>query len=215
MKTRHQLISILVAVALMLAILVPTVMAEGSNEDIRAIFSGDMAFAQIEALVSFGPRVAGTDAEKAAADYIAAEMESYGLDVEIQEFDIYSWDELSAPELDQVSPNPTNYQQGVDFQTMLYSDAGDVTAFVQPTVDIMIPPGAEPNTSTSGCEPEDFAGFTPGNIALIQRGECYYRTKAANAESAGAVGVMAEPMPCSAPSEGRASTSLWSAPPSR
>ena len=113
MKTRHQLISILVAVALMLAILVPTVMAEGSNEDIRAIFSGDMAFAQIEALVSFGPRVAGTDAEKAAADYIAAEMESYGLDVEIQEFDIYSWDELSAPELDQVSPNPTNYQQGV------------------------------------------------------------------------------------------------------
>jgi Zn-dependent M28 family amino/carboxypeptidase len=190
MKTRHQLISILVAVALMLAILVPTVMAEGSNEDIRAIFSGDMAFAQIEALVSFGPRVAGTDAEKAAADYIAAEMESYGLDVEIQEFDIYSWDELSAPELDQVSPNPTNYQQGVDFQTMLYSDAGDVTAFVQPTVDIMIPPGAEPNTSTSGCEPEDFVGFTPGSIALIQRGECYYSVKAANAENAGAVGVI-------------------------
>ena len=88
MKTRHQLISVLVAVGLILAIVVPTVLAKSSSEDIKALYEGEEAFAQIEALVAFGPRVAGTSAELAAAEYIAAEMESYGLEVEIQEFDI-------------------------------------------------------------------------------------------------------------------------------
>ena len=41
-------------------------------------------------------------------------------------------------------------------------------------------------TSTSGCEPEDFADFPEGAIALIQRGTCDFGVKAANAEAAGA-----------------------------
>jgi Zn-dependent M28 family amino/carboxypeptidase len=188
MKGRRQLITIFVAVGLMLGIVVPPALAL-KGDDIRALFLGDNAFAQIEALVGFGPRVAGTPAELAAADYIAAEMESYGLDVEIQEFGIIYFEELSDPELEQVSPNPTVYQVDTDFATMDYSGSGDVTAVVEP-VDIMIPPGGDPNTSTSGCEAADFAGFTPGNIALIQRGECYYSTKALNAQAAGAVGVI-------------------------
>ena len=106
MKTRHQLISVLVAVGLILAIAVPTVLAESSSKDIKALFDGDETFAQIEALVSFGPRVAGTSAEQEAATYIADEMESYGLEVEIQEFDIIYFEELSPPELEQVSPTP-------------------------------------------------------------------------------------------------------------
>ena len=186
MKTRRQLISVLVAVGLMLAIVVPTVLAEGPNDDIRALYSGDMAFAQIEALVSFGPRVAGTPTEKAAADYIAAEMESYGLEVEIQEFGIIYFEELSTPELEQVAPNPTEYQVDTDFATMDYSGSGDMTAILQ-AVDLDMPPTSN---STSGCEAADFAGFTAGNIALIQRGTCYYSIKALNAQNAGAVGVI-------------------------
>jgi Zn-dependent M28 family amino/carboxypeptidase len=170
----------------MLAILVPTVLAEGPNKDIRAIFSGDMAFAQIEGIVNFGPRVAGTPAEKAAADYIAGEMESYGLEVEIQEFGIIYFEELSTPELKQVAPNPSVYQVYTDFATMDYSGSGEVTAFLQ-AVDLDMPPSSN---STSGCEPEDFTGFTPGKIALIQRGTCYYSVKAMNAQEAGAVGVI-------------------------
>jgi Zn-dependent M28 family amino/carboxypeptidase len=187
MKARHQLISILVAVGLILAIAVPTALAEShQDKDINNLFKGDKTFAQIEALVGFGPRVTGTPAELAAAEYIAAEMESYGLEVEIQEFDIIYFEELSDPELEQVTPNPTVYQVHTDFATMDYSVSGDVTASLQ-AVDLDMPPTSN---STSGCEAADFAGFTPGNIALIQRGTCYYSTKAEHAQNAGAVGVI-------------------------
>jgi len=69
---------------------------------------------------------------------------------------------------------------------MNFSGSGDVTASVQ-AVDLNIPPTGG---STSGCEAADFTGFTAGNIALIQRGHCFYSQKAQNAENAGAVGVI-------------------------
>ena len=48
MKTRAQLVSILVATGLILAILAPTTLAENpKNKDIRNLFNGDEAFAQI------------------------------------------------------------------------------------------------------------------------------------------------------------------------
>jgi Zn-dependent M28 family amino/carboxypeptidase len=46
------------------------------------------------------------------------------------------------------------------------------------------------NTSTSGCEVADFAGFPAGNIALIQRGTCSFAIKAVNAAAAGAAAVV-------------------------
>ena len=69
-----------------------------------------------------------------------------------------------------------------DFAAMTYSGSGDVTAPVQ-AVDINL---AGDRASTSGCEAADFAGFTPGNIALIQRGTCFFRVKVDNAAAAGA-----------------------------
>jgi Zn-dependent M28 family amino/carboxypeptidase len=189
MKTRYFWISILMAMFLILTVALPSGLAGKKSQDIQNLFDGDEAFSQIEALCDFGPRVAGTPAEQAAAGYIAAEMESYGLDVEIQEFGIFYFEELSPAELDQVSPNPTVYVEYEDFLTMTYSGSGDVTALVE-AVDIGLPPGTDPNTSNSGCEAADFAGFTPGNIALIQRGTCYYVDKALNAQAAGAVGVI-------------------------
>ena len=46
------------------------------------------------------------------------------------------------------------------------------------------------NTSTSGCEASDFAGFPDGDIALIQRGFCTFELKGENAAAAGASGVL-------------------------
>jgi hypothetical protein len=41
-----------------------------------------------------------------------------------------------------------------------------------------------------GCDAPDFAGFIPGNIAVIDRGTCSFVIKVANAEAAGAIGVV-------------------------
>lgn len=41
---------------------------------------------------------------------------------------------------------------------------------------------------TDGCQP--LIGFTPGNIALIDRGTCFFDVKAINAQNAGAVGMI-------------------------
>src|SRR5690606_22188448 len=86
---------------------------------------------------------------------------------------------------EQVSPTATTYSTPEDFSTMTYSGAGDVTAVAE-AVDTDGTPGA----STSGCEDTDFAGFTPGNIALMQRGSCAFGLKAANAAAAGAAGAI-------------------------
>ena len=186
MKTRRHALSLWIISNLCFSLLVGVAIAGPAGNDIQALYRADEVFAQEEALVSFGPRVAGGGTERVAAEYIANEMLSFGLEVEIQVFGIDYFEELSPPELEQVEPIPTTYTAGTDFATMTYSGAGDVTAAVQ-AVDLLIPPTGG---STSGCEAADFAGFAAGNIALIQRGTCTFALKAQNAEAAGAVGVV-------------------------
>ncbi|SNR49892.1 Zn-dependent amino- or carboxypeptidase, M28 family [Haloechinothrix alba] len=132
-----------------------------------------------------GTRASGTPGYDASADYVAGQLEAAGYEVTRQEFEFPFFQELSDAELEQVSPDETTYELGEDFLTMEFSGSGDVTAPVE-GVDLVLPPGDEPNTSTSGCEAADFAGFTEGNIALMQRGSCAFATKAANATDAGA-----------------------------
>jgi subtilisin family serine protease len=47
-------------------------------------------------------------------------------------------------------------------------------------------PAVAANGLAIGCTPADFAGFTPGNIALIDRGTCNVSAKIFNAQNAGA-----------------------------
>lgn len=136
-----------------------------------------------------GVRTSGFPGYDASVDYVVAQLTSYGYNVTVQEFDFDYFEELSPSELEQTAPGAVTYGYLVDFFTMDYSGTGDVTATVQ-AVDLVLPPGPTANTSTSGCEAADFAGFTPGNIALIQRGTCGFAVKAANAEAAGASGVI-------------------------
>ena len=186
MKHRNFVFNMVVALCMAVFFSIPAANAKPASNDIKALFNGDQAFFQVQALTDFGPRVAGSPAELSAAEYIADEMWNFGLDVEIQEFAIDYFEELSPPELEQIAPVATTYVAGVDFATMTYSGSGDVTAPVQ-AVDLAIPPTGG---STSGCEAADFAGFVAGNIALIQRGTCAFAVKAQNAEAAGAVGVI-------------------------
>lgn len=123
---------------------------------------------------------------QASADYVVGLLEPAGYEVTIQPFDFAFVDELSPSELDRVSLDPKAFENGTDFATMLYSGAGDVPAQLE-AVDVVMPPTGG---STSGCEASDFAGLTPGNVALIQRGTCTFQTKAQNAEAAGASAVI-------------------------
>lgn len=42
-----------------------------------------------------------------------------------------------------------------------------------------------------GCETGDFAALRDGDVALVERGECFFRDKALNAQRAGAAGALA------------------------
>jgi Zn-dependent M28 family amino/carboxypeptidase len=137
-----------------------------------------------------GTRAAGTAGYDASVQYIVDRAEAAGYEVSLDEFTyVASFSEGSAPELEEIAPVPQVFVPGTrpafDGDFVSFTGTGEVTAPVQ-GIDLVLPPGTDPNTSTSGCEVEDFAGFTPGNIALIQRGTCPYVQKAAMAQDAGA-----------------------------
>jgi Zn-dependent M28 family amino/carboxypeptidase len=136
-----------------------------------------------------GNRVGGSAAFEASASYVVSELVAAGFQPQSQYFTFPYNADRSPAVLQQVSPTAVTYVDGVDFQTMTYSPNGDVTAPVT-AVDLVIPPVGTDNGNTSGCEAADFAGFPPGNIALIQRGTCTFAIKAANAAAAGASAVL-------------------------
>jgi Zn-dependent M28 family amino/carboxypeptidase len=146
-----------------------------------------------------GNRAAATIGYDASAEYVADRLDDAGYRVRFKPFDYPTWRENSTPLLEQTEPTPTTYTPGtadddddpdVDFITFEFSGSGNVTAQVIPTNDIVIPPGPTADSSSSGCESTDFPAETEGNIALIQRGTCTFVQKLANAEEAGAVGVI-------------------------
>jgi Zn-dependent M28 family amino/carboxypeptidase len=133
-----------------------------------------------------GTRASGTSGYNDSRDYVVERMERAGYAVTVQPFDFFVFQEEGPSTLEQTAPGSVAYVEDTDFAPTDHSEPGNVTAAVTP-IDIQLGLG---NTSTSGCEPGDFAGFTAGNIALIQRGTCTFELKAENAAAAGAVGVV-------------------------
>jgi len=129
-----------------------------------------------------GNRAAGTAGYDESADYVAKKLENSGFDVEMQAFEFPYFFELAPSLVEQVSPDEVTYES----VTMTYSGTGDITGAVVPTNDVIIPPLPDPG-STSGCEPEDFEPADPvePQVALIQRGTCFFIDKALNAQAAG------------------------------
>ena len=123
--------------------------------------------------------------------YVSEALSLAGYLVDVQVFPFTYFEDTTPPELQQIAPADVTYPPNdpAGFATTTYSGSGEVTATVE-GVDLVLPPAPDANTSTSGCEPEDFAGFTAGNIALLQRGACTFFLKAFNAQEAGASGVI-------------------------
>jgi Zn-dependent M28 family amino/carboxypeptidase len=133
-----------------------------------------------------GNRFSGFAGFNASVDYVVDTLEASGYTPVVQAFDYLAFEVAGPSALQQVAPNQITYVEGTDFGAITQTDPGDVTAAVTP-VDLQLGVG---NTSTSGCEAADFAGFPAGNIALLQRGTCTFELKAENAAAAGAIGIV-------------------------
>jgi len=189
----------LVLTVLMVAI-VPTAFADNGTDSsalraavtVAGIRAHQQQFQNFANADPDGTRVAGLPGHDASAAYVAAQATAAGYTVTMQPFSYELFQEFATPILDRTLPTFFSYPANdlAGFATMVYSGSNNVTALVIPTNDIVIPPGPVPSTSNSGCEASDFPTAVSGNIALVQRGTCFFSVKAANALAAGAVGVI-------------------------
>ncbi len=137
-----------------------------------------------------GDRAAGRPGYAASVDYVVAQLRGAGYDPEVQEFTFDYFEENS--ELKRLSPNPRTFANGTDFLRNRFDSGtpeGSATGALEP-VDLVLNPAGPPNSSSSGCEAGDFAGFPAGSVALVQRGTCGFAVKALNAQAAGASAVV-------------------------
>ena len=199
---RRAALAVLVILGLVAAQATPAV-AHGSPVDesrslrrsvtVAKIRQHQLALQQI-ADANGGTRAVGTPGYDASVDYIAAKARAAGYRVTLDEFTyVAEFTEGSPPVLEETAPEPQVFVPGTrpafDGDFVTFTGTGDVTAAVQ-AIDLVVPPGPAPNTSTSGCEVEDFAGFVAGNVALMQRGTCPYVQKAELAQEAGASAIV-------------------------
>jgi Zn-dependent M28 family amino/carboxypeptidase len=134
-----------------------------------------------------GNRVGGSAAYDLSRDYVMARMEAAGYDVSLHEFEFLYNADATPPTLQQVTPTPTTYVDGPDYQTMTFSGSIDTTTRAVWAVDLVLPQAPGPGATTSGCDDADFAGMPVGSIALMQRGFCTFGMKTDNAIAHGAV----------------------------
>jgi Zn-dependent M28 family amino/carboxypeptidase len=131
-----------------------------------------------------GTRAAGFPGYDASVAYVKDTLEAAGYEVVLDPFDFTF---VPPATLQQTAPIVADYETGA----FSGSGFGTVTGPVIP-VDLALGNSAwpaDPSTSTSGCEASDFDGLDfsgPNDIALTQRGACFFSVKAANAEAAGA-----------------------------
>jgi hypothetical protein len=129
-----------------------------------------------------GTRAAGTDGYDDSVDYVAGLLREAGYEVTLDPVEItFNFPAV----LRQLTPVQAEYETGV----FTGSGSGEVEGNVIP-VDINL---VGDRASTSGCEAADFAGIDwsgENDIALIQRGTCFFGTKAFYAEQAGAEAVI-------------------------
>jgi hypothetical protein len=131
-----------------------------------------------------GTRADGTEGYEASVDYVAGLLRNAGYEVTLDALEF----QFQFPAvLRQLTPVAADYETG----PFTGSGSGTVEGQVIP-IDINLDKG-EDAVSTSGCEAADFAGFDwsgDNDIALVQRGTCFFGTKAFNAEQAGAEAVI-------------------------
>jgi hypothetical protein len=130
-----------------------------------------------------GTRAAGTDGYADSVEYVAGLLRDAGYEVTLDPVEItFNFPAV----LRQLTPTAATYETGV----FTGSGSGTVEDGDVIPVDINL---TGDRASTSACEAADFTGldFSGDNdIALVQRGTCFFGTKAYYAEQAGAEAVI-------------------------
>ena len=116
-----------------------------------------------------GDRAAGTPGAEASVDYVAEQLREAGWRVALQPVSFPYFDERSPPRLEDLAEDE-------EFRTLSYSGSGRVEAPVR--------------RLGLGCSREEFAALEEGEVAVVDRGECFFRDKARNAVSAGAAALL-------------------------
>jgi Zn-dependent M28 family amino/carboxypeptidase len=134
-----------------------------------AAFDGLRAYDHVVALAGeIGRRVAGTEGEALAADYIEREFKAVGYDATVEPFSFAGFVDNGSEVVDR---SGRVYRANA----LEFSAGGDVTA---------------PAFDAGLGYPGDFTTAAGGAIAVIQRGEIEFAEKVANAAAAGAVGAV-------------------------
>ncbi len=131
-----------------------------------------------------GNRDTGQPGYLASVDYVAGKLRSAGYQVTLQSYAFPRFELLGAPRL---SIDGHELAPGRDWRLARLSGSGALTAPIAAVGALASAPGA---SSPAGCSPRDFAGFSSGDIALMERGGCAPEAKIANAQAAGALAVL-------------------------
>jgi Peptidase family M28/PA domain len=131
-------------------------------------------------------RNSGEPGYKASADYVAAQMAAAGYSVHLQnyKFDYYAYTGIPT-----FSVDGTNFELGVDWGPGQSLGSLDGTTTLTAVNNNVLPPTTTPS-SAAGCSSADFGPEVSGHPVLIQRGTCTFSQKVANAQAAGATGVI-------------------------
>jgi hypothetical protein len=131
-----------------------------------------------------GTRAAGTVGYDRSVEYVAGLLRKAGYVVTLDPVDIT----FNFPaQLRQLTPAPP-----ADYETGVFTGSGSGTVEAGQVIPVDINISGD-RASTSGCEAADFAGIDwsgPADIALVQRGTCFFGTKAYYADQAGAEAVI-------------------------
>jgi hypothetical protein len=142
--------------------------ARASPKITRAELQGHLAALQRIADRNGGTRAAGTRGYDESADYVAGRLEDAGWRVTRQDvpFTYFRLREAS------LAVGGRELARADDFQVLSYSGAGHAAGTLR--------------QAGLGCDEGDFDGLETGQVPLVERGECFFRVKARNAERAGA-----------------------------
>ena len=143
--------------------------AEGVAERLHA----DLSALQEIADAHDGIRATGTSGYDASVDHVAAALRGIGFGVDTPEVPFTGFRDLGST----LEVGGRAFSGPDEVRALIYSPAGEVRGRVHVL-------------AASGCDPGDFDGVAPGELALTTQGGCFRRDQVLNAGAAGAAALL-------------------------